>query len=165
MTRLFVDLDICSTCKECKVACDYFYHPQNNGIANLREYATFATICRHCEQAPCVNSCYHNALERASDGHIKRYKMRCTSCKSCVLACPFGVIFQDFIPYLDSKCDFCVGQKGRLPRCITACPKKAVEFKDVEENLEQDMYFVGEHLAVHTRKWSRLDIKAQPKKK
>ncbi|MBP7835870.1 MAG: 4Fe-4S ferredoxin, partial [Candidatus Omnitrophica bacterium] len=75
MRRLFIDLDICNKCKECAVACDYFYHPQNNGITSLREYATFATICRHCEEAPCVDSCYHNALERADDGHIKRHKM------------------------------------------------------------------------------------------
>jgi len=164
MKRLFVDLEICSRCKDCMVYCDYFYHSQNNGITSLREYATFATICRHCEDAPCVTSCYHNALERASDGHLKRYKMRCTSCKSCTIACPFGIIFQDFIPYLDSKCDYCVGIAGRLPKCITTCPEKAIEIKEVEEDLEKDIYFVGESLAVHTRKWSREDIQP-PKKK
>lgn len=163
MKRLFVDLEICSKCKVCKVCCDYFYHPQNNGITNLREYATFATICRHCEEAPCLNSCYHSALERAQDGHIKRYKMRCTSCKSCTLACPFGIIFQDFIPYLDSNCDYCVGVTERLPRCVTSCPEKAIEIKEIEEKPEENIYFVGEYLAVHTLKWSREDI--QPKKK
>jgi len=163
MKRLFIDLEICSRCTECKVCCDYFYHPQNNGIASLREYATFATICRHCEEAPCVNSCYHNALERVSDGHIKRYKMRCTSCKACSIACPFGIIFQDFIPYLDSKCDYCVDKRDGLPKCVAACPEKAIEIKEVEENLEQDIYVVGEHLAVHTRKWSKEDIQAKKK--
>jgi hypothetical protein len=29
--------------------------------------------------------------------------------------------------------------------------------------LEKNIYFVGEHLAVHTAKWSREDL--QPKKK
>ena len=164
MKRLFIDLDICSSCKECLVCCDYFYHPQNNGISSLREYATFATICRHCEEAPCVKSCYHNALERAPDGHIKRYKMRCTSCKSCSVACPFGIIFQDFIPYLDSGCDYCIGITGRLPKCITSCPEKAIEIREVEEDFEKDIYFVGEHLAVHSGKWSREDIQP-PKKK
>ncbi|MFA5115957.1 MAG: 4Fe-4S dicluster domain-containing protein [Candidatus Omnitrophota bacterium] len=163
MKRLFVDLELCGKCAECKVACDYMYHPQNNGITSLREYATFATICRHCEQAPCVNACYHNALERAPDGHIKRYKLRCTSCKSCSIACPFGVIFQDFIPYLDSKCDYCIGMDLELPKCVGTCPYKAIEIKEVEESPEQNIYFVGESLAVHTRKWSKEDI--LPKKK
>ena len=162
--RLFVDLDKCNECKECRASCDYFYHPQNSGVASLREYVTFATICRRCDEAPCVNSCYHNALERQPDGYLKRYKLRCTSCKSCSVACPFGVILPDLIPYFDSKCDFCIGAQGKMPKCIASCPEKAVEFREVEESLEQDIYFVGEHLAVHTRRWSREDVQL-PKKK
>ena len=159
MKRLFVDLDICNRCPECIVKCRYFYHPQNNGITSLREYATFATICRHCEEAPCVTSCYHKALERQSDGHLKRYKMRCTSCKSCMVACPFGVIFQDFIAYLDSKCDFCLTTiEKELPACQLGCSPKAVEFREVEEDPEKNIYFVGEHLAVHSAKWFREEI-------
>jgi Fe-S-cluster-containing hydrogenase component 2 len=164
MKRLYVDLDICSECKECPVCCDYFYHSQNNGITSLREYATFATICRHCEDAPCVASCYHQALEKASDGHLKRYKMRCTSCKSCSIACPFGIIFADFIPYLDSRCDYCLGISDKLPKCVLTCPRKAIEVKEVEEDAGKNIYFVGANLAVHTRRWSREDVQP-PKKK
>jgi len=47
---------------------------------------------------------------------------------------------------------------------MTSCPEKAIEVKEVEENLEQNIYFIGEHLAVHTRRWSREDIQP-PKKK
>jgi Fe-S-cluster-containing hydrogenase component 2 len=158
MKRLFIDLDICNNCQSCLVSCDYFYHPQNNGIAGLREYATFATICRHCEEAPCLKSCYRQALGRSSEGHIRRYKMRCTSCKSCTVACPFGIIFQDFIPYLDAKCDYCLGGGAKLPKCVTSCPQKAIEVKEIEQDLEKNIFFVGEHLAVHSRKWSREDI-------
>lgn len=162
MKRLFVDLEICSKCEECKACCDYFYHPQNTGITSLCEYATFAVVCRRCEEAPCVNSCYHDALEKQKDGILKRYKMRCTSCKSCSIACPFGVIFVDFIPYLDSKCDYCIGISGHLPKCIASCPHKAVEIKEIEEDIEKNIYFVGESLAVHSRKWFPDDI---PQKK
>lgn len=165
MKRLFVDLDICNNCKDCQACCDYFYHPQNNGIVSLREYATFAVICRHCEEAPCVNSCYHHALERDPDGHLKRYKMRCTSCKACTIACPFGIIFQDFIPYLDAKCDYCVGTAQELPKCAASCPHNAISVKEVTEDLAENIYFVGEHLAVHSRKWSREDVQPPRKKK
>lgn len=158
-----MDLELCENCPHCQVVCSYFYHPQNNGITSLWEYATFATICRHCEQAPCVNSCYRNALERSSDGHLKRYNMRCTSCKSCTIACPFGIIFPEFIPYLDSKCDYCITKMEAIPSCVTSCPKNAVQIKEIQESLEENIYFVGEHLAVRTMRWSRQDI--QPPKK
>ncbi|MCM8795648.1 MAG: 4Fe-4S ferredoxin [Candidatus Omnitrophica bacterium] len=164
MKRLFIDLEICSQCKECLVCCDYFYHPQNNGITSLREYATFAIICRHCEEAPCVAACYRYALEKQADGILKRYRMRCTSCKSCSIACPFGTILADFIPYLDSACDYCLGLKGQLPKCVSSCPKKAIEIKEIEEDLEKNIYLVGEHLAVHTLRWSREDITFVKKK-
>jgi carbon-monoxide dehydrogenase iron sulfur subunit len=90
--------------------------------------------------------------------------MRCTSCKSCSIACPFGIILPDFIPYLDAKCDFCAGASARIPECVTSCPEKALEVKEVQESLEQNIYFVGEHLAVHTRRWSREDVQL-PKKR
>jgi len=159
MRRLFIDLEICSSCTECKVCCGYYYHSQNNGVSSLREYATFAILCRHCEEAPCVNACYHRALERAADGHLKRYKMRCTSCKSCSLACPFGVILPGFIPYLDSRCDYCLSGTEKLPKCVTSCPQKAIEIREVEEDPGQDIYLIGENLAVHSLRWAREDTR------
>lgn len=163
MKRLFIDLEVCNRCLKCMACCDYFCHGQNNGITNLREYASFAVFCRRCEEAPCVNSCYHQALEKQPEGIVKRYKMRCTSCKCCAIACPFGTIFPDFIPYIDSRCDYCVVVSGKLPRCVASCPDKAVEIKEVEESIEKDIYFVGESLAVHSTRWTREDIQLRKK--
>ena len=159
MKRLFIDLEICSKCTECKAACSYFYHPHNNGIDNLREFATFSLLCRRCEEAPCVNSCYHNALEKQPDGVLKRYAMRCTSCKTCTLACPFGVIMPEFIPYIASKCDYCISKKEqKLPECATSCNHKAITIKEIEEDPFKNIFFVGENLAVHSRKWLKEDM-------
>ena len=156
MKRLFIDLDKCNQCKECKVYCDYFYHPQNNGIASLREYATFVLFCRHCEEAPCVNSCYHNALKKDENGILRRARFLCTSCKTCSIACPFGVILVDFLQFLDSKCDFCIGKDKLI--CIQTCPYKAIEVKDIkEENIKEGIYFVSDKLAVHSKKWLKDD--------
>ena len=159
MKRLFIDLEICNRCPECVAGCSYLYHQQNSGITSLREFATFALYCRQCQQAPCVSACYHQALEKQSDGVLKRYKMRCTSCKSCSIACPFGTIFPDFIPYLDSRCDYCIDLSGQAPKCVSSCPYKAVEIKEIEENSDLDIYFIGEALAVHSKKWIKQDIK------
>jgi len=84
--------------------------------------------------------------------------MLCTSCKSCSIACPFGVIMPEFIPYLDSKCDLCIGKTEELPLCVKSCPYQAVEVKEVEEDLEKNIFFIGKSLAVHSRRWLKDDL-------
>ena len=129
------------------------------------ELATFALICRKCEEAPCVHSCYHEALEKQPDGILKRYSMRCTSCKACTIACPFGTILPEFIPYLHSRCDLCLEalREGRVPVCVDSCTHKAVEVREVEEDPKAHIYFVGPHLAVHSRRWQREEGALQKK--
>jgi len=46
----------------------------------------------------------------------------------------------------------------RLPECIATCPYKAIEIKEIAENPEEDIYFVGKSLAVHSRRWVREDV-------
>ncbi|MDD4182263.1 MAG: hypothetical protein PHT53_00360 [Candidatus Omnitrophica bacterium] len=164
MKRLFLDLEKCDNCPECVVKCSYIYHPQNKGITALREFATFAVVCHRCEEAPCINSCYHNALSKDENKIIKRAKFLCTSCKTCTHACPFGVIFEDFLDFLDSKCDFCAGRDKRL--CEETCPHKALEIRDIDkDDIAQNIYVVSDHLAVkHPKKWF-LDDKVLYKKK
>ena len=44
-----------------------------------------------------------------------------------------------------------------------SCPEHAIEVREVEEDAAKDIYFVGEHLAVHTTKWSREDVQVKKK--
>ena len=55
--RLFIDLDICAShqCPGCSVRCSYMGHPENNGIHSVAELATYALVCRRCEDPHCVN--------------------------------------------------------------------------------------------------------------
>lgn len=150
--RLFIDLEKCRRCKECPVKCSYFYHPENNGTLALREFATYALICRQCEEANCVEACTKEALEKQENGTLKRYNLRCISCKSCSIACPFGTILPELIPYYTSACDYCLGRSPdvKVPDCIEGCPKDAVEFKEVTEDPDKGVYFIGDRLAVYT---------------
>jgi Fe-S-cluster-containing hydrogenase component 2 len=86
--KLFIDLDLCATgqCKTCEIQCSYFYHAAaNNGIASVAELATYALVCRRCEEPHCVNACPEEALEQQSEKEklLIRHNMRCVSCKSC----------------------------------------------------------------------------------
>jgi Fe-S-cluster-containing hydrogenase component 2 len=152
MKRLLLDLEKCDKCPECVVKCSYIFHPQNNGITSLRELAAFAVVCHRCEEAPCVDSCYHKALKKDNAGVLKRSAMLCTSCKTCSLACPFGVIFTDLLSYLGSTCDYCI---TKSPQCSNTCPLHALEVKEIEkESIEENIYFVSDFLAVkHSKKW------------
>ena len=67
--KLFIDLDICFSgeCKNCNLQCSYFYHPLNNGINSVAELATYALVCRRCEEPHCVNACPVEALEQQEE--------------------------------------------------------------------------------------------------
>lgn len=155
--KLFVDLDTCSTkCSECVTECSYFYHPNNNGMYPLRELLTYILVCRKCEEPHCVNSCPQNALEMQPNRVLKRHYARCIGCKSCSLACPYGVIYPELVPYINSKCDLCADRDCKEPPvCIVSCPHGAISLKDVEPKEEEFTYAVGESIIVRSKHWKR----------
>jgi Fe-S-cluster-containing dehydrogenase component len=148
--RLFIDLEELRKSKDLQTKCSYFYHPDNDGTLTLRELATYAVICRQCELANCVEACPKEALEKQPDGILKRYNLRCISCKSCSIACPFGTILPELIPFYTAGCDYCIGRKIEVdvPDCVRSGPEKAIDYRDVKEDPENGIYFVGDHLAV-----------------
>jgi Fe-S-cluster-containing dehydrogenase component len=160
MKQLLIDLDICSKCGECGMLCSYIQHPGNDGITNLTELAHFAVICRRCDDEPCVAACPWEALEKQGDRVLKRYAMRCTSCKSCSRACPFGAIYPETIPIIVSRCDYCVGRlgEGESPICLESCGHDGIKYGKFEEDKAQNIYRISDHLLVKTGyKWERVE--------
>jgi len=155
--RLFIDLDICRKCEKCDVGCSYFYHPFNSGVIYLREIAAFATKCRQCDEAPCVKACPVEALEKQEDGIVKRYNLRCVSCKSCSFACPFGTILPEVIPYAVSRCDFCLDRlsEGQNPVCVAGCKEGAIKYGEFEPDPKEHRFLVGDNLIVHSIPWKK----------
>lgn len=158
--KLFIDLNKCDECDDCTVQCDAFYKAKasDHGILSLREMATNRLICRRCEEPSCVSACRFEALERQEDGVLKRYNMRCVSCKSCSHACPFGTIYPDTVPFYATNCDFCMASFKDEPPCAVSCVKRAVEFKDVEESPENGIFVLSDKFAVCARKWEKNDV-------
>lgn len=159
MKRLFLDLDICSSCPACVVECSYYYHPGNNGIDRVREVATYELVCRHCEYGTCVQACPVEALERDERGVLNRHSMRCIGCKSCAHACPFGTIYPELLPYKFSACDFCIDRvKEEAPLCVRSCPYGALRYEEVGEDVAEGIYHIGDRLAVRSHHWLRHGV-------
>lgn len=158
--RLFIDLTRCDECEKCTVECSSFYRPEmtDHGVLSLRETATFALVCRRCEEPSCAAACKFDALERQESGVMKRYNLRCVSCKCCSYACPFGTIYPDTVPFYVTNCNFCVVSGDEAPPCVPSCVKKAIEFREVEESAEDNIFVVSDALAVRAPKWEKKDI-------
>ena len=159
--RLFIDLDICAAgeCKKCDIKCSFFYHPDNNGILSVAELATYALVCRRCDEPHCVNACPFEALEqqKEKDKLLERHNLRCVSCKSCSHACPYGTIYPELVPLLIRNCDFCLDRQDKKnePLCIKSCPYGALSLKDSDGKLDENTFLVGDNLIVHSTHWDR----------
>ena len=133
--KLIIDLAQCQPQRMSGVQCSYKHHPENKGIDALLEMVRFALICRRCAGAPCIQACPQGALakepsENGDEGILRRAKMLCTGCGTCTLACPFGTIVSDLIPFVSSVCDVCHNRldAAQQPLCVETCPDASIAY-------------------------------------
>jgi Fe-S-cluster-containing dehydrogenase component len=125
-----------------------------NGLKSIRELAVFQFTCRRCTDAPCVEVCPAEALEKDETGIITRSTNLCISCKSCVVICPFGTLMTDFFEYhMDKENFYDVMDKTELDLFIKNSPEGAVQLVDMEEDPEQHIFKLNDHILVKERMW------------
>jgi Fe-S-cluster-containing dehydrogenase component len=158
MKKLFIDLEKCYKCKKCTAGCSYYYHPENKGYVRCLALAGQEHVCRRCDDPPCVKSCPQEALEKRPDTMLNRYSLLCTSCKTCTIACPFGVIYPEIVEYKTTMCDYCFDRAddSTPPECVATCPEKALQWIEVAEDAAKEIYAVRNgQFFVHTIKWKK----------
>ena len=125
--QILVDEARCSGCRACEVAC-VAWHEGRFGTATARvrivkieaRGVDRPTVCRQCEDAPCVAACPVGALGRdAVTGAIRLAASECIVCPACADACPFDVLFIDASTALPLVCDLCDGSPACVKRCVT----------------------------------------------
>jgi formate dehydrogenase iron-sulfur subunit len=151
--RIIVNLDLCIGCHSCSAACHYGHHNQTNLVAGkVNETAEVPANCRHCLNPACMASCPTGALFKDENGYVRRANLLCIGCRSCTLACPFGVIGYEFTRHVSPKCDLCIDrvEEGKKPRCVSACASGALQFSELTpEVLPETM--VGGRFIAHSK--------------
>jgi Fe-S-cluster-containing dehydrogenase component len=148
MSRLamVVDLDRCTGCLSCVVACKEeravplglsFIRVERVGpdgaFPDLTMYY-LPVACQQCGEPSCAAACPEDAIARDDDGVMIVAREACTGCGDCVAGCPYGAIVLDMGQALARKCDLCpeLRSAGQAPACVAACPAKALAVVDVE---------------------------------
>ena len=127
----------------------------SNGLKSIRELAVFRFSCRKCSDAPCIAVCPADALEKDEQDFISRSTNLCISCKSCMVICPFGTMMTDFFDYHRDKENFYdLSDEKELELWIRSSPEGAVTRVDMEEDPEQNIYQLNEHILVRERMWN-----------
>lgn len=160
MKAFVIDLARCVGCYNCQVACkdehcsnDWspYARPQPETgqfwlKVNEEERGTLPKVrvsytpvlCMHCEAAPCMDACpIEGGIYRREDNLVLIDPKKCSGCRSCVDACPYGCIYFNDNFHIAQKCTGCAHLLDRedweRPRCADSCPTDALRLMDEAE--------------------------------
>jgi Fe-S-cluster-containing dehydrogenase component len=94
--------------------------------------------CMHCEDASCVKAATSGEIYRTAEGIVIIDPEKARGQKHLVASCPYRVIYWNEEKNIPQKCTFCAHllQAGwKEPRCVEACPTKALVFGDLDDPL------------------------------
>ena len=144
---LVIDLDRCSGCDTCIVACKYA-HGLDLGVCwNRVQTVTVGTFpnvkqywlprqCQQCENAPCLEVCPTGATYREDEyGLVVIDADACIGCKLCMDACPYAARRYDEGKGIVEKCDCCIARlkDGEKPACVHNCCAGGRFFGDLDD--------------------------------
>ncbi len=150
MKNVFVDIERCTACKSCEIACAVEHSVSNNLFSAIFETPlprkrihvekalslSYPSRCMHCADPVCSKACPTGAMKREPEsGRVLVNEKKCIGCLMCSVVCPFGAISAGLTPKAAVKCDLCPSrlQEGKEPACVESCPTRALVFKEPDE--------------------------------
>jgi Fe-S-cluster-containing dehydrogenase component len=145
---LIVDHDACWGCKTCEAACKQEINSpegvkliavEEDGprVVEGRPYFVYqVNVCRHCDDPPCAEACFEEAITKREDGIVVMDDDRCTGCQECIEACPYDAIAFDRESVIARKCNLCHHRvdNGLMPACAdNVCLAHCIHFGDRKE--------------------------------
>ena len=141
-----VDLDACTGCKSCVVACHSLNGLDDDeswrcvgllqGGGRIAFQQTVTTACHHCVEPACLTGCPVNAYEKdEATGIVSHLDDQCIGCGYCTLTCPYEVPRFNETRGIVRKCDMCRGrlEVGEAPACVQSCPNGAIRISIVDQ--------------------------------
>ena len=107
----------CIGCRTCALACSFQHEEEFNPSLSrintlwLSDIGRFATVtCQQCEQPMCAEACPMNAIrvDKQTTSVVVDDAL-CIGCRSCFIACPFGIPLIHRTKGSMIKCDLCLG--------------------------------------------------------
>jgi formate dehydrogenase iron-sulfur subunit len=161
----FTDTTICIGCKACEVACKNWNGLSADILAlsgdsydNTRSlsgetwrhvkfveqfpedraggrWLLMSDVCKHCVHAGCLEVCPTGAIIRTEYDTVVIQADVCNGCRTCIAACPFGVIEINPVSRTAMKCTLCYDrlQSSLPPACAKACPTESIKFGTIDE--------------------------------
>ncbi len=142
-----VDLDACSGCKACVVACHSLNGLEetetwrkvgalaSQSLTSLPIVQHVTTACHHCVDPGCLHGCPVQAYEKDPvTGIVRHLDDQCFGCKYCTMMCPYEVPQYNATLGIVRKCDMCSQRLavGEAPACVQACPNQAIRIAIVD---------------------------------
>jgi len=142
----FTDVTLCIGCKACEQACadqnELAYdslvaaeesQSDHKYTVVLRKGEHFMRrLCMNCADPACASVCPVAAMRKTASGPVIYEEGRCTGCRYCMAACPFGVPKYEWGKVLPRirKCTMCPDRvaAGQATACADACPTGATKF-------------------------------------
>ena len=163
---MVIDLDRCTGCQACVMACKAennspFVGPEEarlgrniswmKVIAEIHEEGGSTRIrfiprpCFHCDNAPCTKVCPVHATYIDPEGLVSQVYHRCIGCRFCMAACPYTAKYFNWSQYEVPESmrnqwnpDVSIRQKGVVEKC-TFCHHRLLRAKDAARYENREM--------------------------
>lgn len=146
----------CTGCRRCEIACSSFNDGKVSptisrvkvsrnlnfgqqgaqlgfwrGNGHFGNFLVVQDTCRQCAHPiPCALACPNQAIQVVPPVNARVVNVdKCTGCRQCQAACPWGMTSFDEQLNKATKCTLCGGD----PECVKACPTSALQYVPWQE--------------------------------